>query len=92
MTHQVDDLVDVVHEGDVGLSVWPDEKTGGGGEVVALVDLSAKWSTVLVPDLDGRIMMLLSPALLCHKDTAHVCSRGNSFLLLCLYGIDSFFA
>ena len=39
MTHQVDDLVDVVHERDVGLSVRPDEETGGGGEVVTLVDL-----------------------------------------------------
>ena len=39
MTHQVDDLVDVVHERDVGLSVRPDEETGGGGEVGALVGL-----------------------------------------------------
>ena len=39
MTHQVDDLVDVVHEGDVGLSVRPDEEAGGGGDVVPRVDL-----------------------------------------------------
>ena len=39
LTHQVDDLIDVVHEGDVGLSVRPDEEAGGGGDVVALVDL-----------------------------------------------------
>ena len=38
-THQVDDLVDVVHEGDVGLPVRPDEEAGGGGEVGAVVDL-----------------------------------------------------
>ena len=29
----------MVHEGDVGLSVRPDEEAGGGGDVVALVDL-----------------------------------------------------
>ena len=28
--HQIYDLVDVVHEGDVGLPVWPDQDTGGG--------------------------------------------------------------
>ena len=39
LTHQVDDLIDVVHEGDVGLSVRPDEEAGGGGDVVTLVDL-----------------------------------------------------
>ena len=39
LTHQVDDLIDVVHKGDVGLSVRPDEEAGGGGDVVALVDL-----------------------------------------------------
>ena len=38
MTHQVDDLIDVVHEGDVGLPVWPDEDAGGGVHV-SLVDL-----------------------------------------------------
>ena len=39
MTHQVDDLVDVVHEGDVGLPVRPDEEAGGGADVVPRVDL-----------------------------------------------------
>ena len=39
LTHQVDDLIDVVHEGDVGLSVRPDEEAGGGGEVGPVVDL-----------------------------------------------------
>ena len=39
MTHQIDDLVDMIHERDVRLSVRPDQETGGGGGVVALVHL-----------------------------------------------------